>query len=76
MIADVTYQRNGVYFEGGFAMGLGRTVVWMCRANDLDNVHFDTRQYNHIVWDDHTDLRTKLSARLRATVNVPARAGA
>ena len=75
VIADVTHQRNGVYFEAGFAMGLGRVVVWMCRHDDLVNVHFDTRQYNHIVWDDPADLRRKLSARLRATVDVPARAG-
>jgi nucleoside 2-deoxyribosyltransferase len=73
IVADVTYQRNGVYFEGGFAMGLGRHVVWMCREDDLKNVHFDTRQYRHIVWTDHQDLRTKLTARLRANVAIPAR---
>jgi len=30
-------------------MGLGRQVIWTCRDDDLKNVHFDTRQYNHIV---------------------------
>ena len=68
VVADVTHQRNGVYFEGGFAMGLGRIVVWMCREDDIANVHFDTSHFNHIVWADHADLRTKLRNRLRATV--------
>jgi nucleoside 2-deoxyribosyltransferase len=75
VVADVTHQRNGVYFEGGFGMGLGRTVVWMCRDTDLANVHFDTRNYNHIVWNAHDDLRTKLRDRLRATLALPARLG-
>jgi hypothetical protein len=73
VIADVTHQRNGVYFEAGFGMGLGRTVIWMCRADDKDNIHFDTRQFSHIFWTDHDDLRVKLRNRLRGTVNIPAR---
>jgi nucleoside 2-deoxyribosyltransferase len=27
LVADVTLQRAGVYFEAGFAMGLGRLVA-------------------------------------------------
>ncbi len=73
VVADVTHQRNGVYFEGGSAMGLGRIVIWMCREDDLVNVHFDTRQYNHIVWTAHADLRTKLRDRIRGTVSVAAK---
>jgi hypothetical protein len=67
-VADVTFQRTGVYFEAGFALGLGRTVIWSCREDDLSNVHFDTRQYNHIVWTTAGDLRTKLANRIKATV--------
>lgn len=68
MVADFTLQRAGVYFEAGFAMGLGRPVIWTCRNDDFDNVHFDTRQYNHIVWDAPGDLRVKLADRIRATI--------
>src|SRR2546425_7151655 len=50
MIADFTKQRPGVYFEAGFAMGLGRPVVWTCREDDVASLHFDTRQYNHVLW--------------------------
>ena len=72
LVADVTLQRNGVYFEAGFALGLGRIVIWCCRQEDLPNVHFDTRQYSHVVWNEPADLREKLAARLRATVQIPA----
>jgi hypothetical protein len=71
IVADVTLQRNGVYFEAGFAMGLGRIVVWTCREDDLEHVHFDTNHYNHVVWNSPSDLRDKLKNRLRATVAVP-----
>jgi nucleoside 2-deoxyribosyltransferase len=68
LVADVTLHRAGVYFEAGFAMGLGRPVVWTCRKDDLVNAHFDTRQYSHIVWENPTELRTKLRDRIIATI--------
>jgi nucleoside 2-deoxyribosyltransferase len=68
LVADVTMQRQGVYFEAGFAMALGMPVIWMCRKDDLANVHFDTRQYNHIVWETPADLRIRLRDRILATV--------
>jgi hypothetical protein len=70
VVADVTLQRQGVYFEAGYAMGLGRPVVWTCRKDDLKNAHFDTRQYNHIEWETSEELRTKLADRIRATIPI------
>ena len=70
MVADVTGQKPGVYFEAGFAMGLGQPVIWCCRNDDLSKVHFDTRQYNHIVWETPDRLREQLRDRIRATVGV------
>jgi len=68
LVADFTGQRGGVYFEAGFAMGLDMPVIWTCRSDDIDNVHFDTRQYNHIVWENYDDLKTKLVNRVNATL--------
>jgi len=68
LVADVTLQRPGVYFEAGFAMGLGRPVIWTCREDDLANVHFNTRQYSHVVWKEPHDLRTQLAERIIATI--------
>lgn len=69
LIADFTGDRGGVYFEAGYAMGLGKPVIWMVREDNLPNVHFDTRQYSHIVWNDEIDLYTRLYNRIRATIS-------
>jgi nucleoside 2-deoxyribosyltransferase len=60
VVADVTGQRPGVYFEAGYALGLGLPVIWCVREDDLKNIHFDTRQYNHIVWNSEDQLATEL----------------
>lgn len=70
VIADVTGHRQGVYFEAGFAMGLGLPVIWTCREDQKDKCHFDTRQYNHIFWTEANELREKLGDRIRATVGM------
>jgi nucleoside 2-deoxyribosyltransferase len=70
IIADVTGQRNGVYFEAGFALGHKKNVIWSCQKDDLKNIHFDTRQYNHIVWDNEEDLYIKLKDRILATLTI------
>lgn len=68
VIADFTGQRGGVYYEAGFAHGLNIPVIWTVREDHLGDVHFDTRQYNHIVYDSPEDLREKLSNRIKATI--------
>jgi len=68
LVADFTGHRGGVYFEAGFALGLGIPVIWTCREDDFDNLHFDTRQYNHIKWTTPEDLRQKLIDRIEATI--------
>lgn len=72
VVADFTGHRGGVYFEAGFAMGLGIPVIWTVRHDHLFNAHFDTRQYAHIVWkaDELTDFRNKLQSRIEATIGV------
>ena len=60
LVADVTEQKQGVYFEAGYALGLGLPVIWSCRKDDFKNVHFDTRQYNHIVWESEKDFKEQL----------------
>lgn len=57
--------RGSVYYEAGFAAGLGLPVIWT-RRHDMPEVHFDVRQYNFIVWADAPDLRAQLSARISA----------
>jgi hypothetical protein len=60
--------RGGVYFEAGLAQGLGLPVIWSCRHDCVDDLHFDTRQYNHIVWDDLDEFREALTKRILAVI--------
>jgi hypothetical protein len=64
VVVDVTTQNRGAYFEAGFALGLDRSVIWSIREDDFANVHFDTRQFNHIVWSGPEDLRDKIRDRI------------
>jgi nucleoside 2-deoxyribosyltransferase len=68
-VADVTHASPGVYFEAGYALGMGRPVIWTCRSDrERTDMHFDTRQYNHILWKDGKDLANQLYVRIVATI--------
>ncbi|MCD4823722.1 MAG: hypothetical protein K8S55_03880 [Phycisphaerae bacterium] len=69
VISDFTGQRGGVYFEAGLAMGLGLPVIWLVQKDDVEKLHFDTRQYNHIVYESAEDLKQKLFNRIAATIH-------
>ncbi len=70
VVADFTGHRSGVYFEAGYALGLGIPVIWTCRKDDLDKLHFDIRQYNCIDWASDEDLRKRLAHRIENTVGI------
>jgi hypothetical protein len=71
LIADFTGNRGGVYFEAGFAKGLGIPVIFSCQKGEwTDKLHFDTRQYNHIIWKTPADLASKLKNRIAATIQI------
>ena len=66
VIADFTHHRGGVYFEAGYALALGKAVIWSCREDQFGDVHFDTRQYPHIIWRTEEDLSSEIEGRLKA----------
>lgn len=70
LVADLAGQRGGVYFEAGYAMGLGLPVIWTCSKKELDDVHFDTRQYYFITWEEDKleELTNNLRYRIEATI--------
>lgn len=74
VVADFTEQKSGVYFEAGFALGLNLPVIWTCRGDDIDSLHFDVRQYNCIAWKDEGDLAKRLQLRIEAVVGLGPRA--
>ena len=70
LVADFTHGEEGargsVYFEAGYAHGLSIPVIYTCRNDMVDKLHFDTRQYAHIVWKTPDELRDRLLHRIRA----------
>jgi hypothetical protein len=68
MIADCTELRPAVFFEAGYAMGLGIAVIFTCKEGTDIKKCFDTDHYNHILWKDADDLKNKLKDRILATI--------
>lgn len=69
VVADLTEQKHGVYYEAGFAQGLGLPVIWTCRRKpDADETHFDTRQFNQLRWDNEEELKALLTDHILATI--------
>ena len=75
VIADLTHNNRGAYWEAGYAEGLGKAVVYICRKeafNDGKGTHFDTNHYTTIQWsmDDIDSFRQELTATLRRSLAV------
>jgi nucleoside 2-deoxyribosyltransferase len=68
MVADFTRHRKSVYYEAGFATGLGREVVSCCRADQVKRLTFDTRHLGHVTWKAAADLRKALADSIQANI--------
>ena len=72
VVADFTHGADGargsVYYEAGFAHALGLPVIFSCRKDQEKQLHFDTRQYPHILWETPEDLYTKLRDKIGAII--------
>lgn len=67
LVVDLTHKNNGAYFEEGYAMGLGKEVIQLCK-NGID-LHFDIAQKNTIIWDTEDDIPDRLYNRIKATID-------
>ncbi|MBN1654253.1 MAG: hypothetical protein JXA30_10825 [Deltaproteobacteria bacterium] len=65
VVADASGARPSVYYEAGFADGLGIPVIWCCRKDDERKIAFDTRQNAHILWESPNDLKEQLENKIR-----------
>lgn len=68
LVADFSDHRHGVYFEAGLGLGLGLPVIWCVHEDYKDRAHFDTRQFNHIIYKTPKELHDSLLNRIRATI--------
>ena len=67
VVVDLTHQNNGAYFEEGYAMGLGKPVIQLCKRHV--QLHFDIAQKNTIMWDAEEDIPERLTNRIKATID-------
>ena len=73
VIADLTHDNNGAYWEAGYAEGLGKPVIYICEKTKFDNEksHFDTNHCTTIPWskNDAEDFKKELIATIRRSLN-------
>ncbi len=67
-IADFTQQKDGVYFESGFAAGRGLKVLYTCHRDDRKGRHFDVRAFPFLYYDDVAALKSGLINKINAWV--------
>lgn len=72
IIADLTDENRGVYWEAGYAEGLGKPVIYTCEKKYFDEhkTHFDTNHHLTIVWEVEKleEAAKRLKATIRATL--------
>ena len=67
VVVDLTHQNNGAYFEEGYAMGLGKPVIQLCKKDT--KLHFDIAQKNTIIWASEDEIPVRLTNRIKATID-------
>ncbi len=74
IIADLTHDNRGAYWEAGYAEGLGKPVIYICEAEkfERDKSHFDTNHCTTIPWsrDDDERFKQQLAATLRRSLDL------
>jgi len=75
VIAELTYNNRGVYYEAGLARGLDIPVFHVLKKgfangneSESKKVHFDIQQIMYREWKDPEDLHLKLKDWISATV--------
>lgn len=68
LIADFTGGSSGVYTEAGVGIGRGMKVIYTCRDDWFDKIHFDLNNFPFIKYTDDEMLRRKLEDKINAWV--------
>lgn len=64
LVADLTTQNLGAYYEADYAKALGKAVIFTCKDSDFTNIRFDIKQVQTIIWHDESDLSEKLAEQI------------
>ena len=68
VIADTRGLKQNVFYEAGYAMGLKKEVIWLCKNGEESKLPFDTRNLNHIIWETVEDLKINLEDRIKGSI--------
>ena len=59
VIADLTHDNRGAYWEAGYAEGLGKPVIYICEKEKFESAsekpHFDTNHCTTVPWSRDND---------------------
>jgi hypothetical protein len=66
VIVDLTNERPNVFYEAGYAHGLGKIPIYIARAET--HLHFDIRDYPVIMFRNMKELRERIVKRLQALI--------
>lgn len=61
VVADLTHERPNVYFELGYARGLGKTIVTIAREGTP--IHFDIKDWTYLTYIDSRILERDIKKR-------------
>lgn len=64
VVVDLTSARPNVFYEAGYAQGLGKTPIYLARKGT--DIPFDVKDYPVIFYPNMRDLKTSLAERLSA----------
>ena len=74
MLADLTHDNAGAYWEAGYAEGLGKPVIYLCEAGKFEaaKTHFDTNHCTTVLWKigEEGAFCDQLVATLRRTLGL------
>ena len=72
VVADLSHDNLGAYWEAGYAEGLGKPVIYTCEKSKFEaaKTHFDTNHHLTILWDQAVpnDCAQEFVATIRATL--------
>ena len=79
VIVDLTHDNSGAYWEAGYAEGLDKPVVYICKKEKFERsreegggTHFDTNHCTTVLWGENgnKDFRQQLAATLRNSLEI------
>ena len=72
VVADLSHDNLGAYWEAGYAEGLGKPVIYTCEKSKFEQAktHFDTNHHLTILWDSASPgaCSQEFVATIRATL--------